>query len=55
MGRRWEGKGKEGCLERISDFRIPSPDVPGKRPGVESDSGGKDLRHDLAVYLQRLS
>lgn len=27
----------------------------GRGPGVESDSGGRDCRPDLAVYLQRLS
>lgn len=27
----------------------------GRSPGVESDSGGRDCRPDLAVYLQRLS
>lgn len=48
------GKGKEGCSEGISDVLVPSPDVRGKRPGVESDSGGRDLSRDLAVYLQRL-
>lgn len=38
-----------------SEFQAQaSPDVLGKQLGEESDSGGRDLSHDLAVYLQRL-
>lgn len=45
------------CISATSPPALsnPSPDVPGTHLGVESDSGGRDFRPDLAVYLQRLS
>lgn len=44
--------------KQISTSHVPPSPLQmsrGRGPGVESDSGGRDCRPDLAVYLQRLS